>query len=259
MIRGLYTSAWSMMANSKKLDTISNNLANVNTNAYKRDTVVFEAFPDILTRRIKDTASSLDPLASPGNMQLGSDVGQIYTYYKQGQLLSTNNKSDLAFKNNDNAFFTVGKPDQDGQLKEYYTRDGAFTLNAEKQLVDKEGNAVLGEKGPITLSNEDFKVESDGTVIDDGQVVDKLKIKEFTDTTTLRKYGSNLVTKTDQSEERQFNGEVVQGSLEQSNVNTVKEMVDMISVLRSYEASQKLLQIQDGTLEKVVNEVGAVR
>lgn len=259
MIRGIYTSAWSMMANSKKMDTVSNNLANVNTNAFKRDTVVFETFPEVLTKRINDTQSRLDPLATPGKMQLGSDVGEIFTYYRQGQLLSTNNKLDMAFKENNNAFFTIGIPDENGGMKEYYTRDGAFSLNADKQLVDKNGNAVLGENGPIILNSEDFEVEPDGYIIQDGEVIDRLLIKEFTDVTTLRKYGENMVTTTDESEETEFSGEVIQGFIEQSNVNTVKEMVDMISVVRSYETSQKLLQMQDGTLEKAVNEIGSVR
>ncbi|MCX7711984.1 MAG: flagellar hook-basal body protein [Clostridia bacterium] len=259
MVRGLYTSAWGMIANSKKMDTISNNLANVNTNAYKRDEIVFESFPDVLTKRINDTRSKLDPNAVPGNMQLGSDVGEVFTYYKQGSILTTNNRTDLAFKNSDNAFFTVGIPDESGELQEYYTRDGAFTLNAEKQLADKDGNLVLGQNGPITLSSDDFIVEDDGTVIQNGQIVDKLLIKEFADTKTLRKFGSNLVTTTDETEEQEFSGQVKQGALEQSNVNTVKEMVNMISVMRSYEASQKLLQIHDGVLQKTVTEVGAVR
>lgn len=259
MIRGLYTSAWSMMANSKKMDVVSNNLANVNTNAYKKDTVVFESFPEMLTKRINDTRSNLDPLAVPGKMQLGSDVGEIFTYYKQGQLVATNNTTDAAFKNNDNAFFTIGIQDENGDMQEYYTRDGAFTLNSEMQLTDKAGNPVLGENGIITLNNGQFTIEKDGYIVQDGQAIDRLLIKEFTDTSTLRKYSENLVSTTDETQEQEFTGEILQGSLEQSNVNTIKEMVDMISVMRSYEASQKLLQIQDGTLEKVVNEVGAVR
>ena len=104
---------------------------------------------------------------------------------------------------------------------------------------------------PITDKNE-LKLRR-------GVVIDKLSIKSFTDTATLRKFGSDLIQKTTESKEQPFKGEVVQGVIEQSNVNIVKEMVNMITVTRAYEANQKVLQAQDGTLEKVVNEVGAVR
>ncbi|MCX7842474.1 MAG: flagellar hook-basal body protein [Clostridia bacterium] len=259
MIRGLYTSGWSLMANSKKLDVISNNLANASTNAYKKDTVVFESFPNVLTRRLNDTMSKLNPSGIAGEMQLGSDVGEIYTYYTQGQLQKTNNNLDMSLKNSDNAFFTIGVPGQNGEMREYFTRDGAFVLNSNNQLVTKDGYPVLGENGPITLEGSEFSVTNDGIVVQNGEAVDRLRIREFTDLKTLRKHGSNLVGRTDQTEEREFSGVVVQGQLEQSNVNVVREMIDMISVMRLYESSQKLLQMQDGTLEKTVNEVGAVR
>lgn len=259
MIRGLYTSGWSMLVDSKRMDTISNNLANVNTNAYKKDTVVLESFPALLTKRINDTKTPLSPMKNIGDMQLGSDAGEIFTYYRQGQLLKTDNYLDMAFQNTDTAFFTIGMPDGEGNLNQYYTRDGAFTLNGENQLVTKEGYFVMGENGPITLQNEAFSVEPDGTVIQNDTVIDRLMIRDFADTATLRKTGSNLVQTTEETEEQAFTGTVAQNHLEQSNVNIVREMVDMITVMRSYEANQKILQIQDGTLEKVVNEVGAVR
>lgn len=259
MIRGLYTSGWSMMANNKKMDVISNNLANANTNAFKKDTVVFQSFPEVLTRRINDMRSNLNPSGKVGMMELGSDVGEVFTYYDQGQLLKTDNSSDLAIRGSDTAFFTVRAPGPDGNIREYYTRDGLFTLNAENQLVTKDGYAVMGEYGPIYLDSQSFAVESDGTIIQDGAVVDRLLIREFADASALRKYGSNLVESVDGAEQVNFTGTVEQGYIEQSNVNIIREMVDMISVVRAYEANQKILQAQDSTLEKVVNEVGAVR
>jgi flagellar basal-body rod protein FlgF len=259
MIRGLYTSGWSMLANSKKMDVISNNLANVNTNGFKKDLVVFETFPEVMTKRLYDTGYGSNPSGKIGQMELGSDVGEIFTYYRQGQLSKSGSNLDLAFQGTDSAFFTVGVPDAEGNTKEYYTRDGSFVLNAQKQLVTKEGYPVMGENGAITLAGEDFSVEPDGSIYQGGQIVDKLKIKDFSDATKLRKFGSNLVTVDGDAGEKSFTGIVTQGFVELSNVNIVKEMVDMIAVTRSYEASQKLLQAQDGTLEKVVNEVGVVR
>jgi len=259
MVRGLYTSGWSMLADTKKMDVISNNLANVNTNAYKKDTVVFESFPALLAWRINDTRSALNPSGNIGDMELSHDVGEVFTYYTQGQAVKTDNPLNLAIQNSNSAFFTIGTIDANGDMNQYYTRDGDFSLDAGKRLVTRDGRLVLGENGPIMLTGEKISVQPDGTVIQDGQTVDRLLIKEFTDTKTLRKFGDNLIQTTGDTQEQAFSGTVAQGFLEQSNVNIVKEMVDMISVMRAYEANQKMLQAQDGTLDKVVNEVGAVK
>jgi flagellar basal-body rod protein FlgF len=259
MIRGLYTSAWGMMANNKMMDVISNNLANVNTNAYKKDSVILESFPSLLTKRINDTSDKSATPPDIGTMQLGSDVGEVFTYYNQGQMVQTNNNLDLSIQNSDSAFFAVSVPDANGNASTYYTRDGSFSLNADKQLVTKDGYLVLGENGPITLNGTDFKVESDGSIIQNGKKISKLLISQFQDTSILRKSGNNLVTAANTTGIQKFTGKVGQGCLEQSNVNIVKEMVDMITVMRSYEANQKILQTEDSTLDKAVNEVGSLR
>lgn len=259
MIRGLYTSGWSMQAGSKKMDVISNNLANAGTVGFKRDTVVFAAFPEVLARRVNDIGQGINPHGILGNMELGSDVGEVFTYYGQGPLQKTDNKLDAAISGSSAAFFTVAVPDGNGGFDEYYTRDGSFALDANGQLVTKEGYAVLGENGPIFLGNGDFIIREDGTILKDGAYVDRLLIREFNDTRTLEKYGSNLVRRTDATNDVKFTGSVLQGYLEQSNVNIITEMVNMISVIRAYEANQKILQFQDATLDKAVNEVGAVR
>ncbi|HOM03551.1 MAG TPA: flagellar hook-basal body complex protein [Acetivibrio sp.] len=259
MIRGLYTSGWSMLANSKQMDVVSNNLANVNTTAYKKDTVILESFPDALVRRINDSHSSSNPSGRLGYVQLGNDVGEVFTYYNQGQLQKTDNSLDMAISNCDTAFFTVAVPAENGAFREYYTRDGSFALNAYGQLVTKEGYLVMGQNGVITLNSENFSVSDDGTIVENGQAVDRLLIRNFTDTATLRKVGSNLVQRSENTEEQEFDGVVRQGYLEQSNVNSINEMINMITIMRSYEANQKILQAQDETLQKAVNEIGVVR
>lgn len=259
MIRALYTSGWSMRANSKQMDIISNNLANVSTNGYKKDTVVYESFPNVLVRRINDTESTSNPSGKVGNVQMGDDVGEVFTYYTGGQLAKTGSNMDLAIGNSESAFFSIGVPDENGELQEYYTRNGSFCLNSSKQLVTTEGNIVLGANGPITLESENFSVLDDGSIVQNGDIVDKLAIKDFADTSTLRKFGNNLIQTTDQTQEQEFKGTVKQGFLEQSNVDAVNEMINMITVMRAYESNQKVIQALDGTLEKAVNEVGVVR
>ena len=126
-------------------------------------------------------------------------------------------------------------------------------------LVTSEGYAVLGENGPIVLQEGEFTVSEDGTIAQDGEIIDKLLITEFQDTSALRKHGNNLVRVVEGAVATEFTGTVQQGFIELSNVNIVREMVDMITVMRLYEANQKMLQAMDGTLEKAVNQVGTVR
>lgn len=260
MIRGLYTSGWSMLANSKKMDVITNNLANVNTYGYKKDMAVFQSFPEALTFRTNESDLTGRKTSNIGTMGLGNDIGEIHTYFSQGSLLRTDDKYSFAIKDSDFSFFTIGVPGEDGALYEYYTRDGSFTLNSNNMLVTSEGYFVLGENGPIVLENEDFYIEKDGTIVQNGEVVDRLLIRTFADSSSLRKIGLNLFQNIDGNyEEVPFNGTVVQGYVEQSNVNIIKEMVDMINVMRAYESNQKMIQIQDNTLDKAVNEVGTVR
>lgn len=259
MIRALYTSGWSMRANNKQMDVIANNLANVSTNGYKKDTVVYESFPEVLVKRINDTKSASNPSGRVGNVNLGNDVGEVFTYFNSGNLNKTDNSLDLAIGGSNSAFFTIGVPNGNGEIAEYYTRNGSFNLNAQNQLVTSEGYLVMGMNGPITLEGENFTVLDDGTIIQNEQVVDRLLIREFTDTTTLRKYGENLIQATEQTQEREFTGAIKQGYIEQSNVEAVNEMINMITVMRAYEANQKVIQALDGTLEKAVNEVGALR
>jgi len=258
MIRGLYTSGWSMKFNNKRMDVIANNLANVNTNGFKRDITVAESFPEMLTKRLNDSRSISNPSGRIGTMELSSDVGEVYTYYNQGSLMVTDNNLDFSIYDNGNSFFTVAIVNEDGDIVEAYTRDGAFTINSDNLLVTKDGYPVMGEEGFVTIYDKGFIVEEDGTIIQNGEVTGRLLIRSFVDTTTLRKVGNNLIMVAEGSEIQPFNGTIKQGFLEQSNVNVIKEMVDMITVMRAYEASQKMVQIQDETLGKAVNEVGRV-
>ena len=259
MIRGLYTSGWSMLAIEKKMDVVSNNMANVSTNGYKKDTVVLESFSSVLTKRIKDFDGTPARARNIGTMELGSDVGEVFTYYSQGQLTKTDNNLDMAISDSSSAFFTVAVPDEEGNVNAFYTRDGSLARSSSNSLVTKDGYTVLGENGPIILESGDFTVTEDGSVIQNDQIIDRLLITEFTDTTQLKKYGYNLIQADEDAQTQEFSGTVRQGHTELSNVNIVREMVDMITVMRSYEANQKVLQAQDSTLEKAVNEVGAVR
>lgn len=257
MIRGLYTSGWSMLALNKKMDVLTNNLANVSTNGYKKDTVVLEGFPKLLAKRLHDNTDRMAGGVPVGELSFSNDVGEVYTYFQQGALLKTDNALDLSIKDDGNAFFCVAVPQGD-TFREFYTRDGGFELNADGQLVTRQGYFVLGENGIIQLSGDNFFVDKDGTITQNDQITDGLLIKQFEDPHTLIKSGENLLSPTEASVEENFSGQVVQSFLEQSNVDAVREMVDMISLMRSYEANQRVITAMDSTLDKAVNEVGRV-
>ncbi len=259
MIRGLYTSAYGMLTLNKKMDTVSNNMANVNTNAFKKDTVVFEEFSDVLMKRFHDTGNIPSGRPAPiGNMTLYNDIAEVHTDYTQGALEQTGISTDVAINGDSNAFFCVAVNDGNNAFREFYTRDGSFKLSASGQLVTKDGHAVLGSNGIITLNGSDFTITDRGEIVQNGETVDTLSIRKFENPETLRKYGMNLVTITAESQDAAFEGTIQQGFVERSNVDSVKEMVDMITVLRAYESNQKLIQYQDATLDKAVNEVGRV-
>lgn len=258
MLRGIYTAGMGLQVQEKKMDVISNNLANVNTNGYKKDSAVFNSFNSILVKRINDYFVPSQPSNQVGNMSLSTDIGQIYTDYQQGNLINTSNSTDVAFSGDSNSFFTIEVP-EGSEKTEKYTRDGAFSLDSTGKLVTKEGYAVLGEYGPIMLQRQDFVINEKGEVLENGELVDKLKIKTFKETDILRKVGSNLATVEGEAEEKPFEGKIMQGFVEGSNVNSIREMIDMISVVRAYEANQKIIKVHDEMLGRAVNDIPGLR
>ena len=279
MIRGLYTGASGMAAQQVKLDAISNNLANLDTDGYKRDVTVHKAFAELLLRRMNDDGVIKNPFGSSdmapvvGKLGTGVETNELFTEFEQGSLKQTDNDCDLAMDGE--GFLCVQTP-----YGERYTRNGSFTIGKEGFLETQEGYPVLGENGPIMVKANNFKVDKDGNVFvnknyqDDPfrlvsreentwegiQKLDKLKIVDFKKTRFIAKQGSSLWNSTEESGEAKVmaQGErpkVIQGFVEASNVNPIKEMVEMIEVNRAYEANQKTIQSEDTMLGKLINDV----
>lgn len=258
MIRGLYTSGYSMLTLNRKMDVVSNNMANVNTNGFKKDVVVFEEFSDVLVKRFFDGSDRSSRPVRIGNMTLYNDIAEVYTDFTQGTLESTGLSTDVAINGDESAFFCVAVPDNNGQFREFYTRDGEFKLDSEGRLVTRDGYMVMGENGAITLEDSDFVISERGEVVQNGETIDFIRIRKFANPESLRKYGFNLLTVTNESQDADFEGTIQQGFIERSNVDSVREMVDMITILRAYESNQKLIQYQDSTLDKAVNDIGRI-
>ena len=254
MLRGLYTAYTGMEAQQHKMDVVANNLANASTNGYKQDNVVFKSFSEVLAVKINDPEMKSNHKI--GRMTLGVQVDNIYTNFEQGALSFIEDPLSLALEGE--GMFTIGKLNEDGTYTERFTRDGSFTLDQNRNLVTKDGAYVLGENGPITVPAGQFSVNQDGTMLVNNERIDQIQLTSFNDLLGLKKIGSSQFEQTDRTEKIAFTGSLRQGYQEASNVNSVKEMVDMITLQRTYEANQKVLTTYDDTLDNVVNNVGRV-
>lgn len=257
MVRGLYT-AWTGMANEqKRLDIISNNLANAATVGYKKDSVTNQSFNDFLTLKIKDSSEGYNDRPI-GTMNLGVKLGETYTDYKQGSLRETGNTFDLAIEGK--GFFKIATKDENGNEVTKYTRDGSFTRNQDGKIVDVNGNSLMGESGEITIPADagNIAIDTDGSIYADGVYVDKITTTDFEDYNYLKKQGDSMYVPVEGATTVNGTAAIRQGYTEQSNVNVISEMIDMIAVSRAYEANQKVIQTVDGTLDLAANSVGKI-
>jgi flagellar basal-body rod protein FlgG len=265
MWRGLYTAAAGMITETKRTDTIANNLANVNTNGFKRDEAINGEFAPMLLRRINDT--KVDPydvtsfkefhlgIQAPvvGTLGLGSYIDEIAIDQSQGMLETTGNPLDLAITGN--GWFAVQTPDG-----VRYTRDGAFYRGANGQLQTVQGLAVLGANGqPINIPANATQISfgAKGEVRADNQVVGQLQFVEFpADRRAMMKQGNNLWYPQAGAQPVPATGDIQQGMLEKSNSNVVSEMVSLINNYRIYEAGSKAVTSQDDALQRATTQVG---
>lgn len=261
MIRGLYIAASATISETKRIDVITNNIANANTSGFKKDTMITESFPEVLMKRIGATdyrdiiakAPIANKIGYIGKMNNGVRVDEVFTNFEQGPISVSGNPLDLALQGP--GFFSIETPEG-----ERYTRSGEFTLDSEGYITTKEGYKVQGQNGPIQVGGKNIIINEDGQVFSDGNEIDTLKLVDFNDYKLLKKEGEALYldTSDDAGNMKEAEGLILQGSVEASNVNSVKMMVEMITMLRSYEANQKVIKTFDELLSKSVNEIGRV-
>ena len=357
MLRGLYTATTAMNTNQKKMDVITNNIANGNTVGYKKDLVLSESFPEVLIHKINgeinfsgregfkgvavnednglydlkteggffkvqtpngisnerglklavneegylstynkdsegkvytdtgyrvlgnrgpvyvgegqleinnrgqvlvdgniaDSFISFLPIQGIGTLNDGVRLDRLETNFEQGELFETYNDLDVAIRGK--GFFQIETPEG---LK--YTRDGSFKLNEFNELVTSEGYNVLGLDGPIQIYGDKVAISATGEITVNEEPINQLNIIDIDNIKDLRKAGENLYQIEDglEIETRPFQGQVEQGFLESSNVDTIKEMVEMMTMFRNYESSQKLIKAYDEILGKAVNDIGRV-
>ncbi len=251
MIRGLYTSASGMIVEMTRNDVTANNLANVNTAGYKKDTALFRSFPEVLIQRVNDQKQN-ETGKSPviGALGTGTVVDEVVTSHDQGQLKESSNPFDLAIAGD--GYFVV-----QNRRGTFYTRNGAFTLDSQGYLVTSQGDYVMGQAGPVRIGNSgDVTIDGKGNILVDGNQVATLRLVTVADTAALEKAGDSLFT--GGQAVNGAAGRVQQKFIEASNVNPITEMVNMITITRAYEANQKMIQAQDQTLGQAM-EVGRLR
>ena len=257
MVKGLFTSYTGMANEQKRLDIIANNLANAATVGYKEENVASQSFDSMLTIKVKDASEAFNnrPI---GNMSLGVKLGEVYTNFQQGSLRQTSNTYDLALDGK--GFFTLKVVDKAGNESLQYTRNGSFTMTKNGYIVDGDGNRLMGDAGEIVIPPEagNVVIDATGAIYADGAYIDTLQIADFEDYKYLIKTGDTRYKALDGASLTVSNAKVNQGYTEQSNVNVVSEMVEMISITRAYEANQKAIKSIDQTLDLAANSVGKV-
>ena len=261
MVRSLWTSASGMTGQQFNIDTIANNLSNVNTTGFKKNRADFE---DLLyqTKKLAGTPATEVTLV-PTGVQVGHGVKVAATQkvYTQGSLQNTGNVSDLAIEGE--GFFKVLL--YDGTYG--YTRDGAFKLDSNGQLVTSNGYRVVPEViMPEGFIRESLSISQDGRVTvkvpgnDDPILVGQMELYRFVNPTGLQAVGENLYKVSGASGEALAGrpgydgmGKTIHRFLEMSNVSIVQEMVNMIVAQRAYEFNSKAIQTSDTMLGIAAN------
>ncbi|MGG1519805.1 flagellar hook-basal body protein [Paenibacillus oryzisoli] len=297
MLRGLYTAAAGMISEQRRHDTITNNIANLNSPGFKQGNSLSRSFPEMLISTIRGgQGASTAPL---GKMSLGVFSEENIAIHTQGDLQETKNPFDFALVSNIQVpgmtFDATGKyVDANGDRtfqpqalftvlnangEPRYSLNGKFTVDNIGQLVNANGNQVLGRDGqPLVLMDTNgepianFKVTDKGEFLDsdgrpilgaNGQPIG-LMLSRAENPNLLLREGNGLlrINPGDEATVTQVapgdQVEVRQGFIERSNVDSAQSMVDMMSALRAYEANQKVIQSYDKSMDKAANDVGRV-
>ncbi len=257
MIRSLWVAKTGLEAQQTNVDVISNNLANVSTNGFKRQRPVFE---DLLYQTLRQPgAQSTQQTQVPSGLQQGTGVRPVATarIFTTGNLQNTGNPLDLAV--NGNGFFQVTLPD--GSVS--YTRDGSFQLDNQGQMVTSSGYPL---QPTITIPPNSLSITigSDGTVsvLAAGATaptqVGQIQLANFINPAGLQARGENLFLETAASGTAQTNvpgtnglGALNQGFVETSNVNVTEELVNLITAQRAFEINSRSIQTSDQMLQKL--------
>ena len=253
MLYGMYISAAGALANSYRQDVVANNLANVETVSFKQDLALFEG------RRTEAQENGQRKYTTAMLEGIGGGLFALPTWtdFSPSSVKETGSDYDLALVGE--GFFRVSDPDSPGGIS--YTRDGRFAHDQNNQLVTLEGHRpVLDQAGdPIVIdSGKDFQVDQTGVISQDDGVVGRLGIVDFDDKRVLRKQGRNNYAAPEGVEPQAITGQVQQNALEDSGVNSMDQLSEMIRTQRLFQSNISMLQIQDQSLGLTVTRLGMI-
>lgn len=280
MFKGFYTVATGMVAQQRKTEILTNNMANASTPGFKADQSTIRSFPDMLMSAVSSTTVptengfALKQLKPVGELNAGVYLQETLANHQQGSVYSTGLTTDIALKD---AEFPVDE--ESGNLGtilfrlenpaggESYTRNGNFTLDGQGNLVTAAGLYVLSDEGErIRLENDNFHLESNGVIYDeDGQEVTTIGVSFVANPDVLVKRETGLYNTIDDTELPSAYGRedvifsMQQKYLEGSNVDAAKSMTELMTAYRAFEANQKVLTAYDRSMEKAVTEIGRVQ
>lgn len=223
----------------QQMNMTANNLANMSTPGYKAQQTLFSEY--VTQPRGGDVIRQSGNSGSYRNLSVGS-------------LTQTHNPFDVALQNE--GFFAVQTP---GGTR--YTRDGSFTLDANRQLVNKNGYPVMNENNePIQVPQDatQIRITEDGEITSEAGTIGRIKVARFANEQAMTRTGENLFNAEDQGELPAENARVVQGFVENANVNPVIEMNRMIEVLRTYQSAQRMLQTDHERIRNTIQKLTQV-
>jgi flagellar basal-body rod protein FlgG len=257
MIRGLWTAATGMACQQSNIDVVAHNLANVNTNGFKKSRINFQ---DLMYQNIQAAgASTSSGTQLPVGIQvgMGAKVVSVEKIFSQGDYSQTKNQLDMAIEGK--GFFKLVS-----NGKEVYTRSGAFKLDKEGNISDSHGNRLQPEFA-VPAKTVTVTIEPGGKLVasgSDGKELGSVQIQlfDFANPAGMRSIGQNLLIPSEASGDPiQGNpgtdefGTVMQGFLEMSNVDVVEEMINMIMAQRAYEMGGKVIHVGDEMLQQANN------
>jgi flagellar basal-body rod protein FlgF len=239
MDSGYYAACTALLSRTQALDTIANNLANTGTVGFRAERNIFSS---VLAAAGSASGSPLNQAINNYGILSGTTLD-----LSQGALQKTGNDLDLAIQGS--GFFVVQTAN--GPM---YTRNGSFQVSSKGQLVTATGDAVMGDKGVISLLPGPVSISADGTISSNGAVAGSLKVVEFPPNTQLTSVGNTYYSAPANTAVAAANSSVQQGVLESSNVNPVSSMVELITAQRSAEMMQRALSMFNSEIDKTATQ-----
>ncbi len=258
MVRGFYTLASGMLTAQRQLETISNNVSNVRTPGFKRQTLTSSSFSDTLTARLEQGSSQK---IGKGSIVRYADV--LHTDYGQSSYTETSIPFDFALVGE--GFFRLQSFDETME-QTLLTRSGHFSLDGDGYLVQPNGGRLLGENGPIQLDSADFAVDENGYIYvgTEDSPADRISLAFPTDYQDLTTYREGYFLDNNAQNEEQptlpefYATSILQGRLEDSNVDMAEETSSMMATSRSFQSYSQAIKIMDRIINKSVTEIGRV-